>query len=123
MKEEVKRWMEMSKDDLESARANFKIKKYYVCAFLCQQAVEKALKALLIKKYKKLIKTHDLVLLGRKTGLSDFLIEKCKLLSRVSIETRYGFLDIIPSKKFNRQNSLKYLNIAKEIVKWVEKRI
>ena len=71
MKEEIKRWIKMAKDDFDSAEANFKIKKYYVCVLLCQQSIEKALKAVLLKKTGKIIKVHDLYLLGEKVDLPD----------------------------------------------------
>ena len=45
MREEVNRWWKQSLKDLESAKKNFSIDEYYVSAFLCQQAVEKALKS------------------------------------------------------------------------------
>lgn len=114
----------MAKDDLDSARGNLKIGKYYVCVYLCHQAVEKAFKALLLKKSKLLIKTHDLVILGRKNKIPNKLLKKCEQLSRVYIETKYGVLgDYIPSKKFKKKNSLDYLSIAKEVVAWVSQNI
>lgn len=124
MKEEVKRWWKMAKDDLDSAKSNFKNKKYYVCAFLSQQAVEKALKALLLGQKKELIRIHDLVILGKEVGLQKDFLDKCEQLSRVYIETRYGGIgDYVPSKKFTEQNSLHYLKIAEDILKWAGKRI
>ena len=114
----------MANDDLNSARSNFKNKKYYVCAYLSHQAVEKALKALLLKKSMKLIKTHDLVILGRQVSVPKNFLKKCEQLSRVYIETKYGIAaDIIPSQKFKKQNSLEYLKIANEVTKWVGKSI
>lgn len=124
MREEVKRWIRLAKDDLKSAQANFNNKQYYVCVFLSQQSVEKALKALIIKKTNRLIKIHDLVILGKKIDLPEGLLQKCDELSNVYLDTRYG--DIggrLPSQKFKKPNSLRFLNIAKEIVKWLEKRI
>lgn len=124
MEEEVKKWLRMAKDDLNSAKSNLENKKYYVCAYLSQQAVEKALKALLIKKTKKLIRIHDLVILGREAGLPDDLLKKCEQLSRIFIETKYGAVGgLIPSQIFKKQNSSEYFNIAKEVVAWVEKNI
>lgn len=114
----------MAKDDLNSAKSNFKNKKYYICALLSQQSAEKALKALLIKKTKKLIKIHDLVILGRKVNLKKDLLKKCEQLSKVYIETRYGSIgEKVPSQKFKKNNSLKYLKIAKEVITWVGKNI
>jgi HEPN domain-containing protein len=52
------------------AALNFKWKKFYVAAFFAQQAAEKALKAVYIKNFGKLIKTHDLFLIGKKSQTS-----------------------------------------------------
>lgn len=124
MKDEVKRWWRMSKDDLNSAKSNLKNRKYYVCAFLSHQAVEKALKALLLKKIKMLIKTHDLVILGRQIKLPNSLLKKCEQLSRVYIETKYGLVgEYIPSQKFKKNNSSEYLQIAREVIRWINKNI
>ncbi len=122
MNGETKKWMRVARDDLDSARSNFENKKYYVAAFLSQQAAEKALKALLLKKSGRMIKIHDLVILGRKVNLPQDLLNKCELLSRAYIETRYDFMDDkIPSQKFRAKNSLEYFNIAKEVLLWVGK--
>ena len=75
---EADKWIRIAKDDLESAESNFENEKFYVCAFLAQQAAEKALKAVLLRKAKKLIKIHDLVILGRKVNLPDNLLRKCE---------------------------------------------
>ncbi len=49
MNEEVRRWWKQAKDDLEKAKILFNNKKYDGAIFFCQQAFEKALKALSIK--------------------------------------------------------------------------
>ena len=66
MIEEINKWFNLAERDLVSAKKNFKKKIYYVSAFLCQQSVERGLKALYIKKYKELLKIHDLVKLAKK---------------------------------------------------------
>ena len=113
----------MAKDDLESSEFNLKNKKYYVSAFLSHQSVEKALKAFLLENNEMIIKVHDLVILGKKVNLSKDLLDKCSQLSEVYIETRYGFIDKIPSQRFNEINSKEYFNIAKEVLSWAEKNI
>jgi len=83
MREEIRNWIEQAKRDLKSAENSLKSEDYYLCAFMCQQAAEKGLKALIIKKEKKLIKMHDLVILGRKIGLPENLLLNCEKLSKV----------------------------------------
>lgn len=124
MKEEVERWFKLAKDDLNSARTNFDNEVYYVSVFLCQQSVEKALKAALLKKSGGIIKIHDLVILGKKIGLPEALLEKCDRLNGVYLDTRYG--DVggkLPSEKFNKALSSDFLNTAEEVLKWVKKNI
>ena len=124
MKEEAKKWMNLAKDDLKSAQINFDNKQYYVCAFLCQQSVEKALKSLLIKKTGNLLKIHDLVILGKKVDLPEHLLEKCDKLNSVYLDTRYGDLGgKLPSKIFTKIISSEFLNSVKEVFRWLEKNI
>jgi len=124
MEEEIKNLQEQSKKDLEVAEKNFNIGEYYITAFLCQQAVEKALKALLMKKTKRLMKIHDLVILGRKVNMPVDLIKKAEKISRAYVETRYGDVTgMTPYKRFNKENTSEYLKIAKEIITWSKKSI
>ena len=53
MIDEINKWFNLAERDFSSAKKNFKKKIYYVSAFLCQQSVEKGLKALYIKKYQR----------------------------------------------------------------------
>lgn len=124
MKNEVKNLWDQARKDLEVAEKIFKIKEYYMTAFLCQQAIEKSLKALMVKEKEKLIKIHDIIILGRKVNLPQELSRECEKISRAYIESRYGdFLDSAPYKKFNKTNSSEYLKIAKEVISWAKKNI
>ncbi len=51
--------------------------------------MKKGLKALYIKKYKKLFKIHDLVKLAKKVGADVEILDICAELNPVYIETRY----------------------------------
>ena len=50
MREEISNWWNQALRDMESAERIMEIGDYYVSAFLSQQAVEKAFKALLIQQ-------------------------------------------------------------------------
>lgn len=122
--EEVKRWLRLAEDDLKSAQVNLDNRQYYVCVFLSHQGAEKALKAALIKKTGKLIKTHDLVFLGKKVEVPATILEKCDRLNGVYIDTRYG--DIggkLPSEKFNKIRALEFLNMSEEVAAWLKNNI
>jgi HEPN domain-containing protein len=58
MKGEVQRLLTQAEQDIASAQYNLDGKKYYLVAFLSQQAVEKRLKARYIEREKDLLKTH-----------------------------------------------------------------
>ena len=89
MKLEMEKWWKQAEIDLKSAKNSFKSKDYYVSSFLTQQSVEKVLKALYIKKFYELIKTHDLVFLATKLKLPERLVELCDRLSKVYVLSRY----------------------------------
>ncbi len=124
MKEEVKRWIEQSKADVKSAKNCFKSKDYYLCAFMCQQSVEKVMKALYLQKYKKLRKIHDLTFFAKELNYPEDIIRLCEQLTKVYVETRYPDLGgKIPAKKFTKDDAKKFLNIASKILKWLRKKL
>ena len=120
MKEEVKMWLRKAKQDLDSAKYNFKGKKYDVCAFLCQQSAEKALKALLLKKTGEIRKIHDLVELGKNVGLPLKLLDGSKELTLSYIYIRYpGIKEVKNLNKIVEE----FLKLSEEILKWVERQL
>ena len=120
MKEEIKKWFEKAEEDFDTAEYNLKGKKLEVCAFFLQQSAEKALKSLYIKKFSKLFKTHDLILLSKKVGAPGKIIEYCKELSPAYQYTRYPDL---PVAKDLEKMIGKFLNNTREILKWVKEKI
>lgn len=118
------RWLKMGKEDLDSANVNFENGKYYVCSYLCHQCIEKALKALSIKKNAEFTRTHDLFYLAKNVDLPKELIKFCEYLSLIFIETKYG-TDIggTPSEIFGKVDSEKHLKYAMEVLGWIEENI
>lgn len=120
MKEEVKNWMKIAREDYNTAKANFEIKKYRFASYLCQQAIEKALKALLIKKTGKIIKIHDLVRLGKEVGIEEKFFDSLEKISYVYIDSRYPD---IPHREYNQEEADEDIKIAEEILKWIEENL
>lgn len=120
MKEEIKKWIKLAKEDFETAKANLKIKKYRFASYLCQQAAEKALKALLLKKTGKIIRIHDLVELGKKAGIEEKFLDSLDRLTHTYIESRYPD---IPHGKYTLNETKEDVKTAKEIIKWVKDNI
>ena len=119
-------WIEEAKEDLITANALLKTKRYLECGFFCHLAMEKILKALIFKRTKKFPpKSHNLILLAKKSGILAELDEQIKELivdlQIFNIEGRYPedrrkMLSIIPKSKFND-----VLTRTKETVIWLEK--
>ena len=95
--------VEQAKNDYDTAKFNFNGKKYNYAAFLCQQAVEKALKSLLLEKTGNIRKIHDLVELGKEVELSETLLGDVKQLTLAYIHSRYPDVEpaLITKKRFH----------------------
>jgi len=120
---EYNAWLKQSTKDFEVAKKNYLNKDYYVVAFFCQQAVEKALKALSIKKNKTILKIHDLVKLAREVQASLEIIEKCSKITPVYFEVRYPESDELPADKVNKREADELLLLSEEVIQWVKKNI
>lgn len=100
MEEEIENWWESGKKDLETARYNLSGDRLDAAAFLAQQAAEKSLKALQIKKFGKFEKTHDLVLLAKSINALMGTIQLCELITPFYTVTRYPDVRVPYDKKF-----------------------
>jgi len=118
--EEIKRWFGQAEKDFDTAKYNLNGEKTEAGIFFLQQSAEKALKALYIKKYKKLLKVHDLVLLARKINAPKKILNFCQELSPAYHYTRYPDIPLI-----NDLGNMpdKFVNYTEEILKWVKKNI
>jgi len=122
MKEEVKNWWERAKKDLNTAKNSLNSGDYYATSLFSQQSAEKALKALQLKKENKIIKTHDLLFLAKKLEIPENLIENCRKLKPVYIETRYPDASG-DFKDFSKVDGEEDVKLAKEVLIWIEKNL
>lgn len=120
MGKEFERWFISAKKDLKKAKDNLNIENYDLASFLCQQAVEKALKSLLIKQTNKFPKIHDLFRLGKLVCIDKDLLESCKKLTTVYTETRYPD---VSDEEYTKEESEEDIKITEEILKWVKKKL
>jgi|SRR3989338_5212575 len=120
MKEETKRWMKRAERDLMTSKHNIKSKDYYAASFWCQQAVEKALKAVILEKKGELVKIHDLVELGKKAEIKEESLKLLERLTYVYTDARYPDTG---SNRYSKRESEDDLKIAKEVVLWVKKKV
>ncbi len=124
MRIEVLNWWKQAKRDLESAGHALEYGDYYLVAFLSHQAVEKALKAVYIKKFGELIKVHDISFLARKNGLPEELVDECIRLNPAYIDSRYpDATGKLPVYSYKKEIAEPLFNAAKKVIKWVEKEL
>lgn len=123
MKVEIKNWWLQAQDDLEKARLLLDGGKYDGAAFFSQQAVEKGLKALYLKKYNYLLRIHDLVKLAREVGAPNKVITKCSIITPVYFEVRYPEGDEPPFDKVDLPKAQELIVLSEEVLKWIEKEL
>ena len=129
MKDRTTNWLEEANWDLENAKILFKNNRFNTVVFHCQQAAEKAVKALLyhnkingwghsihslLEKYKEL-----------KNKKYDNIERLALSLDKHYITTRYpdALPNIAPHKAYNRQEAEIALSQAKHIIDFVNKEI
>ena len=125
LREEINLWWKQALKDLEAAEINLRNKIYYVAAFLSQQAVEKALKALFIKKLKKSPgSTHSLIYLGKEVNIPDNLIENLRKLTPDFVISRYpDITQTLPYELYDEKTAKEKIELAREVLKWIEKQL
>ncbi len=117
---EYENWIKQAEKDLDTAKYNLEGGKIDSGVFFLQQATEKALKALYIKKFKKLFRTHDLIILSKKLKAPKKIQDYCKELNPAYQYTRYPDM---PSMENLEEISKDLLNYAEEVLIWVKKNI
>ncbi|HLC32446.1 MAG TPA: HEPN domain-containing protein [Candidatus Nanoarchaeia archaeon] len=125
MRQDVQIWWLQSEDDFDAAEYNFKGGKFFLAAFMSQQAVEKALKALFLQEKKGVVpQSHSLVYLSNETGVPHKFTSFLRELTPKFIDTRYPDAAVdLPSRIYDQKNTEKFLVGAKEVISWVKTRL
>lgn len=125
MREEVVNWWKQAQKDLESAEKNLEIKEYYLVAFLCQQSVEKALKALYIHKIKEpFATTHSLVFLGKSVGVPKPFYSILRRMNPDFVVARYPDAAYgVPYEMYDEPIAKERLDAAREVIIWVKNQL
>lgn len=125
MRTQASVWIDIAYDDLDAAEHCFQGDRFLWAMFMCQQAVEKAIKAVYFEKTGLTPpKKHDLVSLAGSAGL----LEKCTkelrdLLRRLSlyyIETRYPDKRAVLEAKCTKEHTKEILERSKGAVEWLK---
>jgi len=117
-----KQWLEQSRYDLETARAMFDSGRYLYVLFCCQQAVEKTLKAIIVRRTEEFPpRIHQLMRLAEVAGLE---VDENKAyffreLSTYYIQSRYPEEITDLASQVKRQEAQRVLEQTQEVVRWL----
>ena len=125
----AKRWLEQARHDLESARNNLEITRFYSDAcFMAEQASQKALKAYLISKGERHIFAHSVNLLAQMCREKDSSFapfeEYGMILDKYYIPTRYPDAlapPAVPYKSYIEKEAKEAVIYAEAIIEHVGK--
>lgn len=122
MRKEVEEWWLQALKDLNSAEKNLTIEEFYLTAFLCQQSVEKALKALYMHRLKESPgATHSLIFLGRNVGIPDEYYNTLRRISPDFVVARYpNAAHALPYELYDEAIAKERLELARKVIAWVQ---
>ena len=106
-----KEWFKLALYDLETAKAMFETGRYRYVPFMCQQAIEKALKGIISEKMNP-PRIHDLVRLINLAGI-ELSSEEILMLDKIS--SLYTRIRYFSTETISRFSAEKYLKFTEEL--------
>jgi HEPN domain-containing protein len=123
----VGHWVERAEYDLETAKAMLDTARYLYVAYMCQQAVEKLLKALIAQQSKEILPIHNLNRLAEIAGIRDHLsTEQFEFLAELTpycIEARYGDYKESLSEIVDAERARVVYEKTREVFGWLSQKI
>jgi HEPN domain-containing protein len=124
--EKIEYWMDIADYDMETSRSMQKSGRYLYTVFMCQQAIEKVLKALYFQEIiKEAPLSHNLVYLQSllRLNLSKAQLRILADLTTYYIEGRYPSYKKRLSTLIGREKSSKILKESEEIYRWLKSKV
>ena len=123
----VAHWVERSKYDLDTAKAMLDTGRYLYVSYMCQQAIEKILKAIIAQQGKENFPIHNLNRLAEISLIDGELnAEQFNFLAELTpynIEARYGDYKESLSEIINDKKAQKVYEKTLEIHEWLYQKI
>jgi len=123
----VTHWVERAEYDLGSAKAMLDTGRYLYVGYMCQQAAEKLLKAIIAQQNKENLPIHNLSRLVEIAEIKNHLnSEQFNFLAELTpycIEARYGDYKESLSEIINEQRAKEVYEKTQEIFKWLYREI
>ena len=115
-------WADRARYDLETAKTLLESGRYLYVLFCCQQAVEKALKALIANRTGEMPpRIHNLTKLTDAAGLKpdEERVDFLAALSVFYVQTRYpGEIEVLETAK-NRESAVSIVRKTEETIEWL----
>lgn len=124
--EKVEYWLDIADYDIQTARSLHHSGRYLYTVFLCQQAIEKILKANYMRRFSKEAPfSHNLVYLNSlmELGTSDKQLKVIAELTTYYIEGRYPTYKKKLSALIDEANSKSILKRTEELFKWLKSKL
>ncbi|MCK4605309.1 MAG: HEPN domain-containing protein [Deltaproteobacteria bacterium] len=123
----VAHWVERAEYDLDTAKAMLDTGRYLYVGYMCQQAAEKLLKAIIAQQNKENLPIHNLSRLVEVAEIKNHLnSEQFNFLAELTpycIEARYGDFKESLSEIINEQKAKEVYAKTQEIFKWLYREI
>ena len=123
----VAHWVERSEYDLDTAKAMLDTGRHLYVGYMCQQTVEKLLKAMIAHQNKENLPIHNLNRLAEVAEISDLLSsEQITFLAELTpfcIEARYGDFKESLSEIINREKAGIIYRKTREMFEWLYQKI
>lgn len=125
LRPETKLWWAQAKRDMKIAEANHADRNYEASVFFCEQATQKALKALILHRTSKAPpKIHNLSELGRLVGMEVRMMDFLAELTPHYMITRYpDAAGAVTTELYNGRISLRFLRGTKKVLAWCRSRL
>ena len=124
----IDNWLSLAEYDLSTAHDMSKAGRYLYVAFMCQQAIEKIMKALYVKQHGSTPPyTHNLLRLTKELSLKDKMddemIVTIEELNSYYIESRYTEDIEELSKLLTKAKVVSVLSSTKELFEWIKSKL
>ena len=125
----INNWISLSEYDLNTAEAMFQAKRYLYVAFMCQQAIEKILKAGFVKEHEKTPPyTHNLLRLIKELPLLNEMANSGRMsvleeLNSYYIESRYTEDIDLLTRILTSEKADWILKSTKELYQWIQSKL
>lgn len=128
MNNTIKNWIKIAEDDLNAAEWNLQGNYLLWCIFMCQQSLEKTIKAIYQFKTNKIPPyKHDLIYLAKSAEIIDECdeetIELLAYLNIYYIETRYSEKRDDLKAQLTKENTNNTLERTKRAYQWLKNKL